>query len=109
MRRRELITLLGGAATVWPFVTFAQLALPLIGFLSSRSADDSTALVAAFRKGLAEFGYIEGQNINVEYRWADGQYDRLPALVADLLQRECRWWSQRVASLQHLPPKRQHP
>jgi putative ABC transport system substrate-binding protein len=87
MRRRELIRLLGGAATVWPFVTFAQPAVPIIGFLSSRSAADSTTLVAAFRKGLGESGYIEGQNIAVEYRWADGQYDRLPALVTDLVQR----------------------
>src|ERR1700722_6623336 len=87
MRRRELITILGGAATVWPFVTFAQPAVPIIGFLSSRSPADTTTLVAAFRNGLGEAGYIEGQNIAVEYRWADGQYDRLPALVADLVQR----------------------
>src|SRR5450631_289834 len=87
MRRRELITLLGGAATVWPFVTIAQPAMPIIGFLSSRSPADTTALVAAFRKGLGETGYVESQNIAVEYRWADGQYDRLPALVADLVQR----------------------
>ena len=88
MRRRELITLLGGAAMVGPFVTFARPAVPIIGFLSSRSpADTTTTLVAAFRNGLGEAGYIEGQNIAVEYRWADGQYDRLPALVADLVQR----------------------
>jgi putative tryptophan/tyrosine transport system substrate-binding protein len=87
MRRRELITILGGAATVWPFVTFAQPAAPIIGFLSSRSPADTTTLVAAFRNGLGEAGYIEGKNITVEYRWADGQYDRLPALVADLVQR----------------------
>jgi putative tryptophan/tyrosine transport system substrate-binding protein len=87
MRRRELITLLGGAATVWPFVTSAKPAVPVIGFLSSRSPADTTTLVAAFRNGLGEAGYDEGQNIAVEYRWADGQYDRLPALVADLVQR----------------------
>jgi putative ABC transport system substrate-binding protein len=87
MRRRELITLLGGAATMWPLVTFAQPAVPIIGFLSSRSPADSTTLVAAFRKGLGEAGYSEGGNVAVEYRWADGQYDRLPALVADLVQR----------------------
>jgi putative tryptophan/tyrosine transport system substrate-binding protein len=87
MQRRELITLLGGAAAVWPLVASAQPAVPIIGFLSSRSAADSTALVAAFRKGLGDAGYVEGQNIAVEYRWADGQYDRLPALVADLVQR----------------------
>jgi putative ABC transport system substrate-binding protein len=88
MRRRELITILGGAATVWPFVTFAQPAVPIIGFLSSRSPADTTTLVAAFRNGLGEAGYIEGKNITVEYRWADGQYDRLPALVADLVHEE---------------------
>ena len=91
MRRRELITLLGGATAVWPLlwpsVAFAQPAAPIIGFLSSRSAADSTALVAAFRKGLGEAGYVESQNIAVEYRWADGQYDRLPALAADLVKR----------------------
>jgi putative ABC transport system substrate-binding protein len=68
MRRRELITHLGGAATVWPLVAFAQSAVPIIGFVSSRSAADSTALVAAFRKGIGEAGYVEGQNIAVEYR-----------------------------------------
>jgi hypothetical protein len=90
-------------------VASAQPAVPIIGFLSSRSGAESTDLVAAFRKGLGEAGYVEGQNIAVEYRWADGQYDRLPALVADPFSEEWRCWLRPVASLQHLPPKRQPP
>ena len=86
MRRREFLRLLGGA-TAFPLAAGAQPAIAVIGFLSSRSPADSTALVAAFRKGLGEAGYIEGHNVAVEYRWADGQYDRLPGLVADLVQR----------------------
>ena len=86
MRRREFMTLAGGAAT-WPFEALAQPALPSIGFLSSRSAADSAPLVAAFRRGLAETGHVENQGIAVEYRWADGHYDRLPALAADLVRR----------------------
>jgi putative ABC transport system substrate-binding protein len=88
MRRREFIALLGGAATVWPVAAGAQqAAMPVVGFMSSRSLADSTVLVAAFRKGLAESGFVEGQSLAVEYRWAGGQYDRLPALAADLVQR----------------------
>jgi putative tryptophan/tyrosine transport system substrate-binding protein len=87
MRRREFIALVGCAAT-WPRVVDAQQkAMPVIGFLSSRSPGDSTILVAAFRKALSEAGYVEGQNIAIEYRWADGQYDRLPALAAELVNR----------------------
>jgi putative tryptophan/tyrosine transport system substrate-binding protein len=87
MRRRTFIAGLG-AITVWPLVARAQqAAMPVVGFLSSRSPADSTNLVAAFREGLSETGYVEGQNLIVEYRWAEGQYDRLPALAADLVQR----------------------
>jgi putative tryptophan/tyrosine transport system substrate-binding protein len=84
MRRREFIALIGGATAVWPARGRAQGPLPVIGFLNSRSPDDSAYLVRAFRSGLLETGYIEGQNVRVEYRWARGQYDQLPAMAAEL-------------------------
>ena len=89
MRRREFIACLTGAATAWPFVARAQQpATPVIAFLSGRSADASVRVAAAFRKGLHETGYAEGQNVTVEYHWLEGQYDRLPALLADLAHRQ---------------------
>jgi putative ABC transport system substrate-binding protein len=89
IRRREFIALLGGgAAATWPLVARAQQpAIPVIGFLSTRSPEDIPYLVAAFRGGLAENGYVEGENVTIEFRWALGQYDRLPALVAELASR----------------------
>jgi len=85
MKRREFITLLGGAAT-WPLMALAQQApAPLIGFLSSRSPGESAGVVAAFRQGMREIGFIEGQNLAIAFRWAEGHYGRLPALAAELV------------------------
>src|SRR5262249_32401796 len=87
MTRREFITLVGGAAGAWPISAPAQPpTMPVVGFLGIRSPDDTVTL-AAFRRGLNEGGFVEGQNVMVEYRWAIGQYDRLPAQAAELVQK----------------------
>ena len=87
MRRRQFIVLLAGAVA-WPAVVRAQQpTTPVVGFMSGRSPDDSSHLVAAFHQGLGETGFVEGKNVTVEYRWALGQYDRPPALAAELVKR----------------------
>jgi putative tryptophan/tyrosine transport system substrate-binding protein len=89
MRRRAFMTMLGGAAVAWPFAVRAQQkTMPVIGFLGSTSPGPSARTLAAFRQGLAETGYVEGQNLTIEYRWAEGGYDRLPALAAEFVGRK---------------------
>src|SRR6516165_4532113 len=88
MRRREFITLLGGAAT-WPLAARAQQpAMPVVALVNGRSPEASVGMARAFRKALNEAGYVEGQNVTVEYHWLDGQYHRLPSLMADLVRRQ---------------------
>src|SRR5918994_3113514 len=87
MKRREFISLMG-VAVGWPLLARAQQsAVPVIGFLSSRSSDVDASLLTAFHKGLAETGFVEGHNVAVEYRWAKGRYDQLPAMAAELVRK----------------------
>ena len=89
MQRREFITLLGGAAAAWPFSVRAQQpTIPVIGFVNVASAKDYEPRLSAFLKGLSETGYVDGRNVAIEYRWAENQSDRLPAMVADLVRRQ---------------------
>ena len=89
MQRRDFIKVITGSVVAWPLASRAQQpTTPLIGFLSGASPDGYAQMAAAFRQGLKETGYVEGQNVAIEYRWAGGQYDRLPAMAADLVRRQ---------------------
>src|SRR6266571_3260932 len=89
MRRRQFLGLIGGASISWPLTGHAQqTTLPVVGFLNSASAGGYASMAAAFKQGLNETGYVEGQNVAIEYRWADDHYDRLPGLAGDLVRRQ---------------------
>src|SRR5262245_37785512 len=88
MRRRELIALLSGSALAWPLSMRAQTPMPAVGYLSSQSPNTFAHLAAAFRQGLRDIGFVEGDNVTIVYRWADNQIDRLPALATELVARQ---------------------
>src|SRR3954454_9987590 len=89
MRRRDFLGVLGGAAAAWPLAVHAQqpAGMPVVGMLNGQSADNYSYLTAAFRLGLKDVGFVEGQNVLIEYRWAEGQYERLPAMAVELVNR----------------------
>jgi putative ABC transport system substrate-binding protein len=86
MRRREFIKALAGSAAPWPLIVRAQQSIPVVGFLSSRSPGESAQLVTAFREGLKEAGYLDSKDVHISFRWAEGRYDRLPQLAAELVE-----------------------
>jgi putative ABC transport system substrate-binding protein len=104
LKRREFIMLVGGAAAGWPLAARAQQPVPVIGFLHSGSLGERIHLLTGLREGLRARGYLEGQNVTIEYRWADDQFDRLPALAAELVRRRSSSRRQRVRS-RRLRPK----
>src|ERR1700720_4098678 len=106
MRRREFIRLVGGAALAWPRAARAQQpALPVVAFIHAGSPTDSTSRAAAFRKGLSETGYVEGQNVTVEYHWLEGRYDLVSAVVADVVRRQVAVIATPASSLATLTAK----
>jgi hypothetical protein len=107
MRRREFIGLIGWAAAGWPFTTRAQQrATPVVGFLSSRSPSESSGAVDSFRKGLRQIGFVEGQSVAIAFRWAEGRYDRLPALASELVDLPVAALFAAGGSSAHSRPKR---